>query len=246
MAWLTRPMDVDRWELVISPEEYLNRFKDSLADIQLINRAPLRKLHTTYHRGPAFDKYLLIAEATHQLWVDLRLKKPFFNALDVPHGCSGGDDSSTRPARARLHLPTSVFIDCLMAAGCHTIRLKSYGQKMPMTTPFLHNEPAQTDHRWAEHNEWDIGTTFVSPYIWLFASATGRRHGIKHFPMCVPGLWRLWLRQRASSLIVVASSQSRYTLVLSTSSSHSTATSRAQSQRTLSGVLESSRQVHNA
>jgi len=79
---VARPMDVDRWELVISPEEYLNRFKDSLADLQLVNRAPLRKLHTTYHRGPAFDKYLLIAEATHQLWVDLRFKKPFFNALD--------------------------------------------------------------------------------------------------------------------------------------------------------------------
>jgi hypothetical protein len=56
-----------------------------------------------------------------------------------------------------------------------------------MTDDFLHNEPAQTDHRWAEHNEWDIGTSFTSPYIWLFASATGRRHGIKHFPMLVPG-----------------------------------------------------------
>jgi hypothetical protein len=181
-----RPMDVDRWELVISPEEYLNRFKDSLADIQLVNRAPLRKLHTTYHRGPAFDKYLLIAEATHQLWVDLRLKTPFFNALDDHMDAQEGT-LEYQASQGKAHLPTSVFIDCLMAAGCHTIRLKSYGQKMPMMTPFLHNEPAQTDHRWAEHNEWDIGTTFVSPYIWLFASATGRRHGIKHFPMCVPG-----------------------------------------------------------
>jgi hypothetical protein len=29
-----QPIDVDRWELVLSPEEYLNRFKDSLADTQ--------------------------------------------------------------------------------------------------------------------------------------------------------------------------------------------------------------------
>jgi len=183
---LARPMDVDRWELVISPEEYLDRFKDSLADIQLRNRAPLRKLHTPYKRGPAFDKYLLIAEATHQLWVDLRYKKPFFNALDEFMDVQEGT-LEYQASQGKAHLPTSVFIDCLIAAGCHTIRLKSYGQKMPMTAPFLHNEPAQINHRWAKHNEWDIGTTFVSPYIWLFASATGRRHGIKHFAMCVPG-----------------------------------------------------------
>jgi hypothetical protein len=183
---IARPMDVDRWELVISPEEYLNRFKDSLADIQLVNRAPLRKLHTTYHRGPAFDKYLLIAEATHQIWVDLRFKKPFFKALDEFVDAQEGI-LEYQASQGKAHLPTSVFIDCLMAAGCHTIRLKSYGQKMPMMAPFLQNEPAQINHRWAEHNEWDIGTTFVSPYIWLFASVTGRRHGIKHFAMCVPG-----------------------------------------------------------
>jgi hypothetical protein len=35
-------IDVDRWELVISPEKYLNCFKDSLADIHLICRAPIR------------------------------------------------------------------------------------------------------------------------------------------------------------------------------------------------------------
>ena len=179
-------MDVDRWELVLSPEEYLNRFKDSLADIQLISRAPLRKLHTTYHRGPAFDRYLLLAEATHQLWVDLRYKEPFFEQLNRYHIAQPGT-LDFQASLGNVHLPTTVFIHCLMAAGCDTIRLKAYGQKMPMTDDFLHTEPAQTDHRWAEHNEWDIGTSFASPYIWLFASATGRRHGITHFPMLVPG-----------------------------------------------------------
>ena len=42
-----QPVDVDRWELVISPEEYQRRFKDTLATVQLISRAPLRRLHTT-------------------------------------------------------------------------------------------------------------------------------------------------------------------------------------------------------
>jgi hypothetical protein len=159
-----QPMDVNRWELVLSPQEYLNRFKDSLADIQLISRAPLQKLHTTYHRGPAFDKYLLLAEATHQLWVDLRYKEPFFDELNRYHIAQPGR-LSLQASLGNVHLPTAGFIHCLIAAGCHTIRLKAYGQKMPMTNDFLHNEPAQTNHRWTEHNEWDIGTSFTSPYI---------------------------------------------------------------------------------
>jgi hypothetical protein len=42
-----QPVDVDRWEL---------RFKDTLATVQLISRAPHRVLHPTYHRGPGFDR----------------------------------------------------------------------------------------------------------------------------------------------------------------------------------------------
>jgi hypothetical protein len=60
-----QPVDVDIWELVIPPEEYLSRFKDTLSTIQLIKRVPLRRMHTTYHRGPAFDTWLLLAEANH-------------------------------------------------------------------------------------------------------------------------------------------------------------------------------------
>ena len=28
-----KPMDMDRWETIISPAEYLRRFKDTLADV---------------------------------------------------------------------------------------------------------------------------------------------------------------------------------------------------------------------
>jgi hypothetical protein len=138
-------------------------------------------------------------------------------------------DSNFQASLGNVHLPTNVFIHCLIAAGCDTIRLKAYGQKMPMTDGFLHNEPAQTDHRWAEHNEWDIGTSFASPYIWLFASATGRRHGIKHFPMLVPGSCD-YGTVTCGSLTVVGTSPSRYTRGWSTSSSPSTVTCKAGSQ----------------
>ncbi|GFZ43061.1 hypothetical protein JCM24511_00779 [Saitozyma sp. JCM 24511] len=128
-----QPVDVDRWELVISPAQYLLRFKDTLA-----NRAQPGRLLLQASLG-------------------------------------------------NVHVSTSVFIHCLRQAGCDTIRLKAYGQKTPLVGRFLNKEPAQTNHRWVEHNEWDIGRSFSSPFIWLFASAEGRRHGLKHYPMLVPG-----------------------------------------------------------
>ncbi|RSH95783.1 hypothetical protein EHS25_000875 [Saitozyma podzolica] len=153
-------MDLDNGDDILA--DLPQPIDDSLADIQLINRAPLRRLHMTYHRGPAFDRYLLLAEATHQLWVDLRYKQPFFDELIRYHIAQPGR-LNFQASLGKVHLPTSVFIHCLTAAGCDTIRLKAYGQKMPMTENFLHTEPAQTDHRWAEHNEWDIETSFASP-----------------------------------------------------------------------------------
>jgi len=180
------PVDVDRWELVISPAEYLLRFKDTLATVQLISRAPLRRLHTTYHRGPGFDRWLLLAQANHQLWVDPRFKDPFFMHLDQYQVAQPGQ-IPLQASQGNVHLSTSVFIHCLSAAGCDTIRLKAYGQKTPINQRFLAREPAEIDHRWAIHNEWDIGCTFGSPYVWLFAGKDGRQHGMEHYSMLVPG-----------------------------------------------------------
>lgn len=181
-----QPVDVDRWELVVSPEEYLRRFKDTLATVQLVNRAPHRKMHTTYHRGPAFDHWLLLAQANHQLWIDPRFKDGFFTKLAEYQTAQPGR-LAHQASLGSVHLSTTVFVHCLKAVRCDTIRLKAYGQKTPLIDRFVNKEPAQTDHRWAEHNEWDIGQIYQSPYIWLFASATGRQHGITHYPMMVPG-----------------------------------------------------------
>jgi hypothetical protein len=64
-----KDLDVDRWEIAIPPDEYFARFKDTLAAINLVNWIPKRMMETTYHRGPGFDKWLLLAEATHQIWI---------------------------------------------------------------------------------------------------------------------------------------------------------------------------------
>ena len=185
-AVVARPMDVDRWEIVIRPSEYLRRFRDSLADIQLVSRVPKRRLHTTYHRGPAFDHYLLLGEATHQLWVAARHKDAFLAEINRYNVVQAGNHAY-QATLGNAHVSTAVFVHCLTVAGCETIRLKAYGQKMPIMPQFMQSEPADLKHPNASHNEWDIGTSFDSPYIWLFASTTGRRKGTRHYPVLAPG-----------------------------------------------------------
>jgi hypothetical protein len=181
-----QPVDVDRWELVISPDEYLQRFKDTLATVQLINRVPARPLHTTYHRGPSFNRWMLLAQANHQLWINPKHKAAFFTALEQHQTVQPGP-LPLQASLGNVHVSATVFVHCLNASGCDTIRLKAYGQKTPLEARFIAREPAQIEHKWAEHNEWDIGQSFVAPHIWLFAGSNGRQHGLQHYPMLVPG-----------------------------------------------------------
>jgi hypothetical protein len=180
-------LDVDRWEVVLTPDEYLTRFKDSLAAVTLVNWIPKRKMDRTYHRGPGFDRWLLLGESVHQLWIHPDYKQAFFTQVDRYQTAQPGphaDQAST----GRAQLGTSVFIHCLKEAGCDTIRIKAYGQKLPITDKFLPTEPADVTHRWASHNCWDIGRNFDSSYIWLFGlEGVRRRNGVTRYPMMVPG-----------------------------------------------------------
>jgi hypothetical protein len=178
-------MDVDRWEIVISCQEYLNRFKDSLATVQLVNRVPSRQLVRTYHIGPAFNKWMLLGHSNHMLWVPQLHKEAFFGFL--------GDFQTAQPGQLPLQastgqalMSTSVFIYCPLRSGCRTLRLKVYGQKMPLDDSFMVTEPAQEDDEWAKHNEWDLGTTFLDDKIRVFRAAEDRVHGIQHYPMVIP------------------------------------------------------------
>jgi len=138
-----QPMDVDRWELVLSPAEYLGRFKDTLATVQLMSRMSKRRMHTTYHRGPKFNSWLLLAEANHQLWVDPKYKERFFDKVNEYQVAQPGKFNN-QANLGNVHVPTSVFIHCLLAPGCDAIRLKAYGQKMPLVDRFLKKEPAES------------------------------------------------------------------------------------------------------
>lgn len=138
-------MDVDRWEIVISCQEYLNRFEYTLATVQLINRVPSRQLVKTYHTGPAFNKCMLLGHSNHMIWVPQLHKEAFF--------VFSHKFQTAQPGRLPLQASTgqaldstSVFIYCLMSFGCRTLRLKAYGQKMPLDAKFVLTETAEEDH----------------------------------------------------------------------------------------------------
>lgn len=48
-----------------------------VATIQLVNRVYSCKSHTTYYRRPGFDRWLLLAEANHRIWVKIKIQAEF-------------------------------------------------------------------------------------------------------------------------------------------------------------------------
>ncbi|CAD6563913.1 MAG: hypothetical protein TREMPRED_002372 [Tremellales sp. Tagirdzhanova-0007] len=149
--------DVDKWEISMSPNHYDDEMSSTLA-MPIIN--------------------FLSREDT--------LKDDFFAELkrwrtvqpaDLPWVATYGN----------LFVPVSLFVHCLNAAECPTIRFKYYGQKLPMTRALLGPDPAQADHVTSNLNECDIGRMLWSPHIFLFAptfAATNKK--MSKYTMIVP------------------------------------------------------------
>jgi hypothetical protein len=57
--------------------------------------------------------------------------------------------------------------------------------KRPLNLDTIPREPAQPEHIFAKYNSWDIGKTFGSPFIWLWANTTSFPD-ITTFPMIIP------------------------------------------------------------
>ena len=178
-------VDVDKWEIAISPDVYAEQFGSILATVRLSSHTPKRKAMKDDQPGFHFDQWLLLAESGHQLWMDQQFKTGFFTELKRWRTIQPAK-TSFQASYGSAIIPVSIFVHCLNIAGCPTLRLKMYGQKLPLTEQFGNGEPAQLDHPLAKWNEWDIGVTFKASDIWLFAPTKGKTEGLTLFPMLVP------------------------------------------------------------
>ena len=180
-----KSIDVDKWEIALSPLAYQQFFSSALATVQLASHTPRRKPLKDGADVPDFYNWLLLAASGHQLWMDPKYKEDFFKELRKWR--------TIQPAKTKfqttygsVHLPVNVLVHCLTTAGCTTLRLKAYGQKLPLIDQFYKAEPAQPDHKMADLNEWDIGVTYASNNIWLFSPKHGRGEGLTAYPMLIP------------------------------------------------------------
>ncbi|EKD03186.1 hypothetical protein A1Q2_02512 [Trichosporon asahii var. asahii CBS 8904] len=131
------------------------------------------------------DNFMLLAESSHQLWVDPLFKVDFFQELKKWR--------TVQPAQApwvstygNIHLPVVILVNCLKAINCQHIILKEYGQKLPLLVDLLGSEPAPP-HPLSTINIWDIGMTFKSPVIFLFAPVDNVDKTMQSYPMVIPG-----------------------------------------------------------
>ena len=172
-------LDVDKWEIAMSPDFYQQAFNNPLALVQLASHVPKRT--PCIASTSLIDDWMLLANATHQIWVEAKIKHNFFRRLQ--------DWQTVQPGKFRLQatlgrvlVPVSVFVDCLNKAQCTTMVIKAYGQKLALLDRFINTEPAQVDHHLAQYNQWDIGQSFKSHFIWLWSPSdkfTGTSHPIQ-------------------------------------------------------------------
>ena len=174
-------MDVDRWEITMSPDQYLLEYPTPLASVTLASYSPRgrKKNHDDVHAN-----WMLLATGPHQIFFDPDYQAGFFMALSqfITTAPTGGTQRAVYGS-PMVHVGVLVF--CLKAAGCTAIRLKLYGQKTPLDGRFITREPAP-GHPLSYANEWDLAVSFVSNDIWLFQPKNRKTEGLRHFAVMTP------------------------------------------------------------
>lgn len=80
-GWEAQPLDVDKWEIAMSPTYYGEQFNTGLATVQLSSHTPRRPAIRNGQPVPYFYNWLLLAESGHQLWIEQTTKEDFIERL---------------------------------------------------------------------------------------------------------------------------------------------------------------------
>lgn len=189
------PKDLDKWEIAMSPDDFMSNFGSVLAVVRLASHVP-RKKKAMSPRDKHLSKYFLLAETPQQIWVRDKVKAKFFRELKAWRTVQPAKQAKAA-TYGNLTVPVSQLVHCLNTALCSTMFLKAYGQKLHLVPPFFGRgthpdtetgsvpEPAPPHPR-SHYNLWDIGKTFKSPKIFLFAPAHGPCPQMSLYPMIVP------------------------------------------------------------
>lgn len=172
--------DVDSWSIAMSPEYFLKHFATMHTFVHLRVHYPGRIKDNKF-----FAEWLILADVGFRILVEWCFKKPFFASLKKYRTIQEARKKYSATYGIAL-VPISLFLHCLMEAGCKELRLQAYGQKLPLMNPFILSEPAQPNHPLAEMNEWDIGITTNASHIFLFGPIGTRPSGMCVYPMVIP------------------------------------------------------------
>lgn len=171
--------DIDSWSIAMSPEYFLKHFATMHTFVHLRVYYPGRIKDNKF-----FAEWLTLADVGFRILVEWCFKKPFFASLKKYRTIQEAKKKYSVTYGITL-VPISLFLHCLMEAGCKELRLQAYGQKLPLMKPFILSEPAQPDHPLADMNEWDIGITTHASHIFLFGPIGTRPSGMHVYPMII-------------------------------------------------------------
>lgn len=175
----------------MTPGDYEQECQSFFATLQLSAHAP--------NKGVAYDgpldgdddedgismpKFFLLGTAGHQLWINLKYKDNFFKELKRWRTVQPSPYDYVATSGAP-HVTVDILVHCLTKAQCTHVILRQFGQKRPFRSA-NYREPAPA-HPAADSNNWDIGATWSSTAVFLFAPVRGDNKSIQHYPMVIPG-----------------------------------------------------------
>ena len=109
-----QPTDVDKWEISMSPDAYLNQFPSTLATVTLSSHTPKQKQTKEDDPRAEFSNWLLLAQACHELWIDPQHKDDFISELKHYRTVQAAV-TQYQASYGHAHLPVTVFVHCLNA-----------------------------------------------------------------------------------------------------------------------------------
>lgn len=176
-------IDVDSWNITMSPSHYYQTFCNTLSIATIGSQGS--HIYSQVKDDGMYAKWVLIGDAGCRLLIAPEYKRRLIRAIKQKRPIHPST-SSCKLTDAPFTMSCFELMEHLTSIGCRAIRIQLYGQKLPLHPRFFPQAPEEPVHYLAETNQWDIGVTYRSNKIFLFAPTKGVSSGMDVYPMLIP------------------------------------------------------------
>ncbi|OXG10554.1 hypothetical protein C366_06658 [Cryptococcus neoformans Tu401-1] len=179
MDCAAQEIDVDSWNITMSPPHYCQTFCTTLSIAKIGSH-----IYSQVKDDDLYANWVLIGDAGCRLLIAPEYKRRLIRAIRHKR--------PIHPSKTNWKLTDAPFtmscfelMELLTVIGCRAIRIQLYGQKLRLHPRYFPQAPEEPVHYLAATNQWDIGVTYRSNKIFLFSPAQSIS-GMDVYPMLIP------------------------------------------------------------